>query len=103
MKVVSHISFNNMSVGVQNRSKILKNGRKREKTPENTKNHTFLTLWVIVTPEIVKFILGLMKLAQPYFITYFDIGVQKCSKLLKMAQKGEKTPENTKHHTFLTF
>ena len=77
---------------------------KSEKTPENTKNHTFLDLWVIVTPEIVlklfiKFKPGLMKIAQPYFITNLDIGVQKCSKILKNSPKSEKTPENTKNQT----
>ena len=85
---------------------MLKYRPKSEKTPENTKNHTFLDLWVIVTPEIVlklfiKFKLGLMKLAQPYFITNLDIGVQKCSKILKNSPKSEKTRENTKNHTFL--
>ena len=85
---------------------MLKYRPKSEKTPENTKNHTFLDLWVIGTPEIVlklfiKFKPGLMKLAQPYFITNLDIGVQKCSKILKNGPKSEKTPENTKNHTFL--
>ena len=74
-----------------------KNSSKIEKTPENTKNHTFLALWVFGTPEIVlklyiKLRTGLVKLAQPYFITNLDVGVQKCSKILKNGRKSEKTP-----------
>ena len=64
------------------------------KIPENIKNHTFLDLWIIGTPDIllkfIKFKPGLLNVVQLYFIKKLGLGVQKCSKMLKMAHNVSK-------------
>ena len=65
------------------------------KLPENMKNHTFLNLLVIASPEIllkllIKLIPDLVKVVQPYFIKQLGVGVQKCSKILKNGPKRVK-------------
>ena len=59
------------------------------------KNHTFLDLLVIASPEIllklfIKLRPGLVKVVKPHFIKHLGVGVQKCSKILKNSPKGVK-------------
>ena len=70
------------------------------------KNHTFLDLLVIASPEIllklfIKLRPGLVKVIQPYFIKQLGVGVQKCSKILKNGPKSMKITRKYEKSHFL--